>query len=73
MSRRTRTIVGIGLIELLLAGLWFWLAQHAAQNPDRVAPDAQVVIGQTMGAVMGAIAGLAIPLYLFARKNDLKG
>jgi hypothetical protein len=73
MSRRKRTLIGIGLIELLLGGLWFWLALHAAQNPDRVSPDAQAVIGQTMGAVMGVIAGLTIPLYLLARKNDLNG
>jgi hypothetical protein len=72
MSKRMRTIVGIGTIELFLAGLWFWLAWSAAMNPDRVSPDAQVVIGQTMGGAMGVLAGLAIPLYLLARKNDLK-
>lgn len=72
MSRRTRTLLAIGVIEVLLAGLWFWLAGMAAANPDRAAPDAQKVIGETMGAVMGVLAGLAIPLYFIARKNDLK-
>jgi hypothetical protein len=71
MSKRMRTLLAIGTIELLLAGLWFWLARMAATNPDAASPDAQVVIGQTMGAAMGVLAGLAIPLYLIARKNDL--
>ena len=32
----------------------------------------RTMIGQTMGTAMGVIAGLAIPLYLLARRNDLK-
>ena len=72
MSRRTRTVIAIVMIELLLAGLWFWLARVAAMHPERASPDAQAVIGQTIGTVMGVLAGLAIPLYLFARRNDLK-
>lgn len=72
MSKRKRTLIAIGTIEVLLAGLWFWLAGTVAANPERASPDAQVVIGQTMGAVMGVLAGLTLPLYLLARKNDLK-
>lgn len=71
MSRRMRTLIAIGTIEVLLAGLWFWLAQKVLAHPESASPDAQVVIGQTIGAAMGVLAGLAIPLYLIARKNDL--
>lgn len=72
MSKRTRTLIAIGTIEVLLAGLWLWLALTVAENPQGAAPDAQKVIGETIGAAMGVIAGLSIPLYLLARKNDLK-
>ena len=47
MSKRTRTLIAIGAIELLLAGLWPWLAGTAAANPDRASPEAQKVIGET--------------------------
>lgn len=73
MSRRKRTHAGIGVIELLLVGLWWWLAQKVIENPSGASPDAQVVIGRTIGGAMGVIAGLAFPLYLVARRNDLKG
>jgi hypothetical protein len=65
-------LIAIGIIELLLAGLWFWPAGSVAAHPERASPDTQAVIGQTIGGVMGVLAGLAIPLYLFARRNDLK-
>lgn len=70
MSKGLRTLLAIGTIELLLLGLWFWLAHMAAMQPERAAPDAQEVIGRTIGTVMGVLAGLAVPLYLMARKND---
>jgi hypothetical protein len=72
MSKRKRTLLAIAGVEVLLAGIWFWLAVTVAQNPERASPDAQVVIGETMGMAMGILAGLTIPLYLMARKNDLK-
>lgn len=72
MSRRMRTLLAIGIIEVMLAGIWFLLAQKVLAHPESASPDAQAVIGQTMGAAMGVIAGLALPLYLIARKNDLK-
>lgn len=72
MSKRKRVLLGIGAIEVFLAGLWFWLAGMVAQNPDRASPDAQVVIGETMGMVMGALLGLAVPLYVVARRSDLQ-
>ncbi len=71
MSRTKRTIVMLVLIELFLGGLWLYLAHLAATSPG-AAPDAQKVIGQTMGAAMGLILGLSPFLYLLARSNDRK-
>ena len=33
MSRRTRTLIGIVVIELLLAGGWIWLHGKALTSP----------------------------------------
>ena len=71
MSRAKRTILALVLIELLLAGLWFYLAAMASGSSG-ASPDSGRVIGQTMGTAMGVVAGLAPFLYLFARSNDRK-
>lgn len=71
MTRARRTIIMLALIELLLAGLWLYLANMAATSSG-ASPDAPRVIGQTMGAAMGVILGLSVPLYLLARSNDRK-
>ena len=71
MSRAKRTILMLAMIELLLAGLWLYLA-HMAATSDGVSPDAPRVIGRTMGAAMGLILGLSPALYLLARSNDRK-
>ena len=71
MSRARRTILMLALIELLLAGLWLYLA-HLAATSTGASPDAPRVIGQTMGAAMGVILGLSPFLYLLARSNDRK-
>ena len=71
MSRTKRIILVLALIELLLAGLWVYLAHLAATFPG-VSPEAGWVIGQTMGGAMGVILGLSPVLYLLARSNDRK-
>jgi len=71
MSRTKRTILVLVLIELLLGGLWLYFAHLAATKPG-TDPDAQKVIGQTMGAAMGLILGLSPFPYLLARSNDRK-
>jgi hypothetical protein len=60
------------VIELLLAGGWFWLHTMALSS-SRASPDSTRVIGQVFGAAMGIILALSPVLYLFARRNDLKG
>jgi hypothetical protein len=71
MSRAKRVILMLVVIELLLAGLWIYLA-HLAATSAGASPDAGRVIGRTMGGVMGLILGLSPLLYLLARSNDRK-
>jgi hypothetical protein len=71
MSKRKRTVIAIIVIELLLAGLWYYLQTEVATSPSASA-DAAEVIGQTMGGAMGLILGLSPLLYLLARANDRK-
>jgi hypothetical protein len=73
MSKKKRTILAIVLVELLLAGIWFYLAQLGAAHPERTAPEFQRTVGQTMGAAMGAFLGLGFILYLMAAKKDREG
>jgi hypothetical protein len=69
MSRTKRTILLLAVIEILLAALWFFLANLAARSPG-TSPDAARVIGQAMGTAMGVVLGLAPFLYLLARSNE---
>jgi hypothetical protein len=71
VTRAKRTILTLVLIEILLAGLWLYLADLAATSPG-ASPDAGRVIGRTMGTVMGVLLGLSPFLYLLARSNDRK-
>jgi len=71
MSRAKRTLLLLAVIEIILAGLWFYLARVAAQSPN-ADPEAAHTIGATMGAAMGVVLGLAPFLYLLARSNDRK-
>jgi hypothetical protein len=73
MSKRKRTLIAILLVELLLAGIWFYLANMGASQPDRVTADFQSTLGSTMGTAMGAFLGLGLVLYLIAAKRDRSG
>jgi hypothetical protein len=72
MSKRTRVVIVLVVIELLLAGGWLWLHNMALTSSHATA-DSTRVIGQTFGAAMGIVLALSPFLYLFARRNDLKG
>ena len=72
MSRKLRLVVVFIVIEAGLAGLWWYLARYGMENPDRVAADFQQTIGQTMGAAMGAFAGLCLLMFFVAARNDRK-
>jgi hypothetical protein len=70
MSKKTRTLLAIVLVELLLGGIWYYLAGIGAAHPERVAPDYQRTVGSAMGAAMGAFLGLGLLLFLLAAKRD---
>ena len=67
MTRAKRTILALVLLELFLAGLWYYLARAPGAGPDTGR-----VLGETMGTAMGVILGLSPLLYLLARSNDRK-
>jgi len=69
MSKRKRTVIGIVVIELLLAGGWIWLHGMAATSANASA-DSTRVIGEVFGGAMGLILALSPMLYLMARRND---
>jgi hypothetical protein len=65
-------VIVLIVVELLLAGGWFWL-HNLALTSSNAGPDSARVIGQTFGAAMGIVLALSPLLYLLARRNDLKG
>ena len=69
MSKRKRTVIGIIVIELLLAGGWIWL-HGVATTSSNASGDSTRVIGEVFGGAMGLILGLSPVLYLVARRND---
>lgn len=69
MSRRRRTLIGIVVTELLLAGGWIWLHGMALTSPHAT-KDATRVIGEVFGGAMGLLLALSPLLYLLARNND---
>ena len=72
MSKKARLILAMVIIEAALAGLWWYLAHYGMANPDRVAPNFQEVVGQTMGMAMGGLLGLGLILFVVAARNDRK-
>jgi hypothetical protein len=72
MSRKARLILVMVIIEAALAGLWLYLARYGMANPDRVTPDFQPVLGQTIGMAMGGLLGVGLILFFVAARNDRK-
>jgi hypothetical protein len=70
MPKRMRVILAIAFVELLLGGVWLYLADLGATQPERVAPEFQKTVGSTMGAAMGAFLGLGFVLFLFAGRRE---
>lgn len=68
MTRKTRVILAIVAVEILLAGIWYFLTVAAADNSSQ--PDAARTIGEAMGIAMGGLLGLGFILYLMAAKAD---
>ena len=72
MSKKTRLVLTMVIIEAALAGIWWYLARYGMANPDRVTSDFQAVVGQTMGMAMGGLLGIGLILFLVAARNDRK-
>ena len=72
MSKKTRVILAMVIIEAVLAGIWWYLASYGMANPGRVTADFQSVVGQTMGMAMGGLLGLGFILFFVAASNDRK-
>ncbi|WP_136620216.1 MULTISPECIES: hypothetical protein [Mesorhizobium] len=72
MSKKARLILAMVVIEVFLAGIWWYLARYGMANPDRVTSDFQAVVGQTMGMAMGGLLGIGLILFLVAARNDRK-
>jgi len=70
MTYKMRAIVGVVLVEILLGGIWFYLAALGAEQPDRVTADYQTTLGSTMGMAMGALLGFGVLLFFIAAKRD---
>ncbi|HYI48034.1 MAG TPA: hypothetical protein VEX35_06165 [Allosphingosinicella sp.] len=62
MSRLLRVVIGIGILELMLAGIWYYLHRDLAATGDN-SPESAGALGQMMGGAMGAVLGFAILLY----------
>lgn len=70
MSYRTRTIVALIVVELLLAAGWYWLRTRT--NVEYSTPEGPARIDKVFGMAMGGLLGLSPLLYLMARNNDRK-
>jgi hypothetical protein len=73
MTYKKRTILAVILVEVILAGIWFYLARMGQEQPDRVAPEFQATLGSTMGMAMGGFLGLGVLLFFLAAKRDKQG
>ena len=73
MSKKARTLLAIAVVELVLAGIWLYLARLGVTQPDRVAPGFQQTLGETMGSAMGALLGLGLIAFFIAAKRDREG
>lgn len=71
MSRRVRLLLGIVLVEPMLAGLWWYMLQPDERGRTQfLSPDGPAEVGRIMGTAMGAMLGLAIFLYFIASAAD---
>ena len=73
MTYKMRTIAAVALVELILGGIWLYLARLGEIEPGRVTPGYQANLGSTMGMAMGAFLGFGILLFFMAAKRDREG
>jgi len=69
MPKVKRMIVGVAILELLLAGGWIWLHGLAAASPHAKAESSRV-IGEVFGGAMALVLVLTPLLFLLMRKSE---
>lgn len=70
MTKKLRVIITVAMAELMLGGLWLYLAGMRADQGGEGTTDALATIGSTMGMTMGAFLGFGLLLMFVAAKND---
>jgi hypothetical protein len=73
MSDKGRMILAIALGELLLAGVWFYVASTGANRSEGAGAGFERTVGLTMGAAMAAFLGLGILLIVIATRKKPGG
>jgi hypothetical protein len=73
MSDKGRMILALALGELLLAGVWFYVASTGGQRSPGAGADFERTVGLTMGAAMAAFLGLGILLIVIATRKKPGG
>lgn len=72
MQRSTRILILLVIFELCLAGLWLWLMAGLRAGDLRPAGDPAetvAVVSQTLGAVMGVLAGVMLTIWFVLRRK----
>ncbi len=72
MSKKSRLVMAIVLIEVILGGIWLYLALMGLRQPGSVTADFQETLGRTMGMAMGGLLGFGILMFFVAASNDRK-
>ena len=69
MAKFKRMVVGVAVLELLLAGGWIWLHGLAMAQPHASAESTRV-IGEVFGTAMALVLVVTPLLYLVMRKSE---
>lgn len=71
MSYKLRTIIGVIVLEIGFACLWYWLLLPDAQGQHHWnTPDGPAQVGRIMGTIMGGLIGISPLLLFMAHSND---
>jgi predicted lipid-binding transport protein (Tim44 family) len=77
MKMSTRALLALVLFELIMAGLWYFLAINMAENhitgvPADMARD-QREMGSMFGMIMGGVGGLLVAIFIMRLIRERKG
>jgi hypothetical protein len=72
MTRSTRLVAGLLLIETILAGLWYWLVAGILSGDLQTAVpmwQAITTVSTYIGGAMGLFAALALTIWILMKKQ----